>query len=149
MVPGVSGLQATTRRRGDAVTPGHQKGVIPASPRLRVFLSLWLPVAVWCGAIFYLSHIPNLRITQEWWDIIARKIAHMVEFGILARLLVRALSGSTPWPRKKIILASLAMAVLYACSDEYHQGFVVGRTASPMDVLIDASGAWLALRFFR
>ena len=35
--------------------------------------------------------------------------------------------------------------VLYAASDELHQGFVAGRHPSALDVAIDASGALLAL----
>ena len=35
--------------------------------------------------------------------------------------------------------------VLYAVSDELHQGFVAGRHPSAVDVAIDASGAPLAL----
>jgi VanZ family protein len=109
------------------------------------FAALWGPVIAWCGVIFYLSHIPNLRITREWWDFPLRKAAHMVEYGILARLLARAFAGSTSWSRKKIFAVSLALAILYAASDEAHQLFVPGRHGTPRDVLIDSAGAWLAL----
>jgi VanZ family protein len=95
--------------------------------------------------IFFLSHIPHLRITKEWWDYPARKAAHMVEYGILALLLTRAFTGSTSWSRKKIFAVSLACSVLYAASDETHQLFVAGRHGSPIDVLIDTTGAALAL----
>ena len=40
---------------------------------------------------------------------------------------------------------ALAVAVLYAITDELHQGFVAGRHASPVDVGIDATGALLAI----
>jgi len=35
-------------------------------------------------------------------------------------------------------------ALLYAASDEWHQSFVPGRTATPRDVAIDAVGICLA-----
>lgn len=35
---------------------------------------------------------------------------------------------------------ALALAVLYAVSDEIHQAFVPGRAGSPLDVAIDAVG---------
>lgn len=38
-------------------------------------------------------------------------------------------------------LITLLFCFLYACSDEYHQTFVIGRTGSFTDVLIDTSGA--------
>ena len=112
---------------------------------MKRWASLWLPVVIWCGVIFTLSSIPNLRITREWWDYPLRKIAHMTEYGILARLWVRALAGSAAWSRKKIFAWSLVLSVLYACTDEYHQTFVAGREGVLHDVVIDSVGAWLAL----
>ena len=108
-------------------------------------LFLWLPVLVWAGLIFFLSSIPYLRITQAWWDHIARKAAHMVIFGIFARLVARALTRGTFWSWRRIFAWSLVSAFLYACSDEYHQNFVPGRNASATDVAIDTFGAWIAL----
>jgi VanZ family protein len=66
-------------------------------------------------------------------------------FGILARLLARAFTGSTFWSWKRIFVCSLVVSFLYACSDEYHQAFVPGRHASMDDVTIDTIGAWIAL----
>ena len=55
-----------------------------------------------------------------------RKLAHMTVFGILARLIARALTKNSGWPWKTIFGCSLAFACLYACTDEYHQTFVAG-----------------------
>ena len=64
-------------------------------------------------------------------------------FGILALLLWRAIATTTrvrrPWAW------ALALAILYAVSDEVHQGGVSGRHASPLDVAIDAAGALIAV----
>jgi len=107
---------------------------------------LWLPVIVWAGFIFYLSSIPHLRFMENnLLDFIVRKIGHMGVFGILARLLARAFTGSTYWSWKKIFAASFVLTFLYACTDEYHQSFVPGRGPSVHDVAIDTVGAWLAL----
>jgi len=110
-------------------------------------ISLWLPVVLWCAGIFYLSHIPHLRITLYWWDYPLRKAAHMTEYAILARLVTRALRGSTTWSTGQIFIASLVFVVFYASSDEFHQHFVEGRHGSPIDVLIDLTGAWIGLGF--
>jgi VanZ family protein len=108
-------------------------------------LLLWLPVILWAGLIFWLSSIPHLRFVMAWWDIILRKFGHLIVFGILARLIARALAGSTLWSWKKIFAWSLLLTVLYAVSDEYHQGFVPGRVPAAHDVALDSFGGWLAL----
>jgi VanZ family protein len=113
--------------------------------RLGQYLFYWLPVFLWGGFIFYLSSLPDLRILQNHWDFIVRKIGHMGVYGILARLVARALTGTTLGSWKRIFVWSLALTILYACSDEFHQSFVPGRTAAIHDVLIDSAGAWLAL----
>jgi VanZ family protein len=40
---------------------------------------------------------------------------------------------------------ALGLSILYAITDEFHQGFVKGRSASPLDVLIDVSGSLACL----
>lgn len=117
-------------------------------PRLSLFacLSLWLPVLLWAGIIFYLSSIPYLRfLRNDTWDFVIRKLGHMGVYGILARLLARAFTGSTYWSWKKIFAWSLALSILYACTDECHQMFVAGRVGALHDVIIDGVGGWLAL----
>jgi VanZ family protein len=113
---------------------------------MKRFFSLWVPVLVWAAFIFFLSSIPHLRFMENnLWDFIVRKIGHMGVFGILARLVARALTGGTRWSWKKIFVGSLVLSFLYACSDEFHQAFVPGRHASAVDVAIDTAGAWIAL----
>jgi VanZ family protein len=77
---------------------------------------------------------------------IVRKVAHFTEYAVLAVLAARAFSTST---RKTLhrgwFPASLALVVLYALSDEFHQRFVPSRTGSVYDSLIDMSGGLTAL----
>ena len=113
----------------------------------RSIASLWLPVIAWCGLIFYLSHVPHLRISPYWWDYPLRKMAHMAEYAILARLVTRAFRGSTAWSASKIFFAAMLFVAFYASTDEVHQHFVVGRHGSIIDVLIDVTGAWIGLGF--
>ena len=40
---------------------------------------------------------------------------------------------------------SLVLAILYACSDEWHQRFTPGRTSSIIDVFIDTIGSVIGL----
>jgi VanZ family protein len=63
-------------------------------------------------------------------------------FGILALLVWRAASAvswSRPWAW------ALLLTILYAMTDEVHQGGVTGRHLSGVDVGIDATGALIAL----
>jgi len=100
----------------------------------------WLPVLLWAAVIFTLSSIPSLGTGLGVWDTILRKGAHITEYAILALLLVRALGREAP---------ALALGVLFAASDEWHQSFVRGRHASPVDVAIDAVGLILGALVWR
>ena len=65
-----------------------------------------------------------------------RKSAHVTEYAILGALLYRALGREA---------LALAVGVAYAATDEFHQHFVRGRHASPLDVAIDAAGVALGM----
>lgn len=111
-------------------------------------LAAWLPALAWAGLIFLLSAQPGLRFADDpLLDLVVRKVGHMGVFGILAGLVWLALARTTalrrPW------LGALAVAVLYAVGDELHQGLVAGRTASALDVAIDALGVVAALAALR
>lgn len=105
------------------------------------FLKYWLPVIAWAGVIFTFSAIPNLKTDLEQ-DFLLRKIAHMVEFGILAWLFFRALKQEQI-SFNKILICSFIFSVLYAFSDEIHQLFVRGRHCSLIDVGIDTAGIFI------
>jgi len=103
-------------------------------------VSRWLPVVVWAGVIFAFSSVPSLSTHLGTWDLVLRKLAHMTEYAVLALLLLRA-TRSYAW--------ALALAVGYACTDEFHQTFVRGRHGTPVDVAIDAAGALIGLLLWR
>jgi VanZ family protein len=107
-------------------------------------VAAWLPVIGWALLIFAFSAQPNLRFVPDaGLDFVVRKAGHMGVFGILALLLWRALAGTTAW--RRLWAWALALAVLYAATDEFHQGFVAGRHESAVDVGIDAAGAIIAV----
>lgn len=110
-------------------------------------LSLWLPPAAWAALIFAFSSMPDLHSGLAY-DFPLRKLAHAVEYAVLAGLLRRAAAGQ--WPARGPGWAAgfaFAASALYAVSDEWHQSFVPGRRGALSDCLIDAGGAaaWLAL----
>ena len=94
------------------------------------------PLAV-MALIFALSATPDLSSGLGWWDLVLRKLAHITIYAALWLAIMRA----TGWRRP---LVATAVALLYACSDEFHQGFVHGRHGTPVDVAIDAIGLALA-----
>jgi VanZ family protein len=101
----------------------------------------WLPVVVWMGLIFYLSAQPDLpRLEAGWVGELIGVGAHAFVFGVLGVLWARVL-GTRP---HALPLAFL-LTMLYALTDEFHQSFVPGRHADPLDLLYDAVGAALAL----
>jgi VanZ family protein len=77
-----------------------------------------------------------------------RKIAHFSEYFLLAvsisiPLYVFGVRGI--W----LVLVACVFCVAFASSDEFHQLFVSGRSASVRDVLIDSSGSLVGVIFVR
>lgn len=105
----------------------------------KIFIN-WLVVLLWMGVIYYFSNQPDLRSElQPFWDLIFRKIAHMAEYFILVYLLFKAYN-ETGIKLKPALFFAAFISIAYAISDEWHQGFVEGRTASNIDVIIDSVG---------
>ncbi len=70
---------------------------------------------------------------------IVRKTAHFTIYLILGLLVISLLKEYMIIGWKSVFL-SLLVVFLYACSDEFHQLFVSGRSGEFRDVLIDSSG---------
>lgn len=108
----------------------------------------WILVFGWMAVIYYFSNQPNLKSElAPIWDTFFRKIAHISEFFILAYFLFNAFR-STGVKFNQALMMSFIVAVMYAFSDEFHQGQVLGRHSSYKDVAIDSFGA-LAFVFLR
>lgn len=73
-----------------------------------------------------------------------RKCAHFLEYAILASLAVFAIYRRDLMI-KRLLLYSQLISTLYACTDEFHQCFVPGRSAQFTDVIIDSLGALTGL----
>ena len=118
-----------------------------ATPRLVSRLDPWLPPFLLMGVIFLLSAQPNLNTGLGTIDFVGRKIAHFSEYALLSFLWWRALR--TVVAARLALICAVAISVLYACSDEYHQTFVSGRNGTPIDVGVDAIGMAIAALVIR
>jgi VanZ family protein len=112
-------------------------------------ISLWFPVVIWAGFIFYLSSIPHLQTPWGIGDLILRKAAHITEYALLSFLLSRAMAGSFNFSRQRVFALALFVSICYSASDEIHQSFVAGRSGNIVDVLIDTAGVLVGLYLWR
>lgn len=139
------------------------------SVRKRIFWIFFILSAGWMGLIFSFSAQPAAESaelstgTADWllssfWGIpflqnlaklgilefLIRKLAHAAEYGILGILLGTTIYSSKRW-QKKWQFKTICLCALYACTDEFHQLFVPGRSGQVRDVAIDLFGAFCAV----
>lgn len=68
-----------------------------------------------------------------------RKAAHATEYAVLA-ILCYGMYFSYGYAGKRRSFLAFLLTVFYACTDEFHQFFVPGRSCQLIDVLIDSLG---------
>ncbi len=95
----------------------------------------------------------NNSLSQERIENIAEKIttfvrksAHFSIYALLG-LLVALLFSQYGVIGKRQLIFSVLWVLLYACSDEFHQTFVEGRSGEIRDVLIDTAGGFCGAVF--
>lgn len=111
-------------------------------PRFTSSISLWLPVAVYMGVIFFASSISM----PPGADLVPDKLVHAAIYGGLAVVLLRAIGRGLRYPLTwSQMIWAVVLACLYGVSDEIHQAFVPLRQADPADVLADILGATVAV----
>jgi VanZ family protein len=121
----------------------------------------WVPVVAWATCISWFStgafsaqstnsYIdPVLRYffgdlsaeTFRFAHSIIRKIAHFLEYAVLAVLVCRALTEPKTRPTTGVLVRTVVYCAIYACVDELHQMFVPKRSGSPYDSMLDTFGA--------
>ena len=136
---------------------------------IKIFL-----IVLWMMFIFHLSHQPasvsagqsggliNMLInmpvignvvspilTSSIGEFVIRKSAHMFLYFILAILTFKLVYRKEKDFNNKIIikklLISLAIVFLYACTDEFHQLFIPGRSGEFRDIMVDTAGGCIGL----
>ena len=124
----------------------------------------WVTLIIWMLIIFLFSNqaysgetthsileniLPSIVNTNniDILNFIIRKSAHITEYFILTLLTISLLKEYS-LKERVILLLSLIICFTYACTDEFHQAFVPGRTSLFKDVLIDTSGGLIAVLIY-
>lgn len=127
------------------------------NPQSRLIIKYALTI-VWMMGIFFMSNeiadtsslrsdeivrsIQSIGINapEGLLTFLVRKAAHISAYFVLG-ILIYSLLKEYRSHIKHLVIASIALSMLYACTDELHQMFVPGRSGEVRDVLIDTTGA--------
>ena len=119
--------------------------------RLRTLARAWLPVLVWMAVILALSGQSDLPARQNpaTGEVIRStytlaKLAHVVEYGVLGLLVLRARMlprGGLGLRFARAAVWTVVAATLFGGVDELRQSLVPNREPRLGDVLIDGAGA--------
>lgn len=129
----------------------------------------WALCALWMAVIFFMSaqtaavsdaqseqlsgamqlllsllSFGRFSIDPAFLNVLIRKAAHFAEYAVLGLLYHRALTLSGV---RRAAPAAVALSLLYAVTDELHQGLVDGRSPQTLDVMIDTLGACAGAAF--
>lgn len=109
----------------------------------RIGVLRWLPAIVIMVVIFVLSSLPSDEVPDfGFLDAVIKNGGHFAGYALLAV----AYSFALPRHISQLLrgVSAIALALLYALSDEFHQSFIPGRSASWIDILVDGLGATTA-----
>jgi VanZ family protein len=119
----------------------------PINSKFRILLIRWLPLIIYCLAIYIQSGLPGPEQIPD-----VRFLDKFMHFGAYALLGVLFFSAYETLPLAKfknlLILISIGSATLYGISDEIHQFFVPSRQADIMDVIANTIGSICGVIFY-
>jgi VanZ family protein len=102
----------------------------------------------WLSLIYSLSdrtgsEAADALVPLFWLGTIVDEVAHLVLYGGLATLTMWAFWSwrSAGYAEFRWVWLAAVLALLYGLTDEYHQTFVPGRSASLKDIITDGVGA--------
>jgi len=102
----------------------------------------WGITLTYMSIIFFLSSIPYppQPLPLKFY---APVIEHIIEYAILGFLLSVTIKTKNEKMQRWTIFLAITIATIYGITDEIHQLFVPGRTASVLDAFLDCVGAIL------
>lgn len=126
-------------------------------PAKRVFLTTF--TLLWASLIYLLSSQPasNLQGAENFFSFLpgADYFAHGLLYFVLASLIFFTMRMFLPDRGWVLGIDTVVLTLLYGISDEWHQSFVAGRTASALDLAADLVAAicavtiWLTVVWLR
>lgn len=109
------------------------------------FAQRWTPPAVWIVVILIGTSWPSISVGPD--DIIGfDKMVHFTMYAISAVLMGRAFDAPLSGRVFALLLVGLS---LFGAVDEWHQGFIPGRSTSFYDWVADTLGVLVGLLFVR
>src|SRR3989338_7750596 len=100
---------------------------------LKTWISRWGPAVAVMAVIFITSSLPKAEVPEFGiWDLLVKKGGHFLGYGLLAVAYLRGLAGGA-FPTRRRMVTAIVLAGLYGVTDEFHQWFVAGRGAAPLD----------------
>jgi VanZ family protein len=111
---------------------------------LKNFVKYQLPPILWIVLIYFLSSLSNFHVRFKI-PPGTDKFVHAVIYFVLCWLTRRAFFVQERFSsiRRYALMGAFIFSVVYGALDEYHQGFVPGRTVDAYDLMADAGGALL------
>jgi VanZ family protein len=114
----------------------------------------WLPVVIWMGLILWMSSRSDLpvRTNPQTGETIRTtftlaKLAHIFEYGVLAMVLLRALttsSGGLRLPFRAAVVATVTVCGMVGGLDELRQSLTPTREPRLTDIALDTASALAA-----
>ena len=109
--------------------------------QVKHFFRYQFPAIAWAVIIYLISSVPGSKI-PKFAHLINDKIIHASIFFIFGLLVYRSLEPRVKpetfnWTR---LFISIGAVIIYGLSDEFHQGFVPGRTEDILDATADSVG---------
>ena len=104
---------------------------------MKLYLKYWLPALMWAGIIFFASSRPNPGLN---FFPFLDKVAHLGIYSFLGFFIARAFYRGHGFSIRICILLAVALSAVYGLSDEWHQMYVLTRTAEWGDLLSDFLG---------
>ena len=104
--------------------------------------------AGWMGLIFYFSSLSGVEVSRQlesgavsWLGELRSYAGHIVLYAVLAALIQAAIWGWDLGLHVRWVFIAALLSSLFGITDEYHQSFVIGRSASVVDGLVDSAAA--------
>jgi VanZ family protein len=115
---------------------------IQSDTPIKTFILYWLPIIIYCLAIFIQSSMPASESLPAFPQ--SDKLLHAGAYALLGFMFYRAFQ-TTRIPKTAIflILISAVSSTAYGISDEVHQYFVTSRTFSLADMLANTVGSFI------